>query len=300
VIIRPARESSRDRERGIALITVLWGLVILALIAAALLSAVRVTSRLAATTVARAQVTALAEAGLQEAVLGLLDRRPDHRWRVDGVPRTVGFAGTQLTITVWDEYGKIDLNNCNRELLQGLLTSAGLDSASVDPLVDKILDWREAGSLKRLNGAKADDYRAAGYDYRPRQGAFQTVDELRLVMDMAPELFERIRPALTIYAQKRTFNTQTAPREALLALPGMDAVAADTLLATRGSASSDSAASGPVAGGVIDPAIPTAGWPFTIRVEIPTPGGRFVRETVVRLTGDPARPYWVLARHDGS
>jgi general secretion pathway protein K len=290
---------TRDRrQRGLALVTVLWGLIILAVIAGAMLSAVRVSSRLAATILSRAQADALAEAGLQQAVLGLLDRRGDHRWRVDGVPRTVSFAGTELTVSIWDEYGKIDLNNCNRDLLQGLLASTGLDGAALDALVDKILDWRETGSLKRLNGAKDDDYQAAGYDYHPRQGPFQTIDELKLVMEMTPELFERLRPALTVYSQKRTFNALTAPREALLALPGMTPVAADTLIATRSVQAPNEPGSGPVVAGVIDPAIATAGWPFTMRVEVGGPGGRFTRETVIRLTGDPEHPYWLLARRD--
>ena len=34
---------------------------------------------------------------------------------------------------------------------------------------------------------------------------------------------------------------------------------------------------------------------FAIRAEVDMPDGRFVREAVVRLTDDPAQPYWLLA-----
>ena len=61
-----------ERQRGLALVTVLWGLVILAAIAAAMLSTGRVSSRLAAGGVERAKAEALAEAGVNRAVLGLM------------------------------------------------------------------------------------------------------------------------------------------------------------------------------------------------------------------------------------
>ena len=45
------------------------------------------------------------------------------------------------------------------------------------------------------------EYRAAGYAYGPRDGPFETVEELKLVMGMTPLLFEALAPVLTIYSQ---------------------------------------------------------------------------------------------------
>ena len=66
-------------------------------------------------------------------------------------------------------------------------------SVAASGLVDKVLDWREAGPGKRPSGAQEPDYRAAGFAHAPRNGPFQSVEELKLVMGMTPELYRRRR-----------------------------------------------------------------------------------------------------------
>lgn len=280
------------RERGLALVTVLWGLLILAVIAAAMLSTERISGRLSAAGLARAQAEALADAAVNRAVLGLLDSRIDHRWRVDGVPRDAVFKDRSVRVSIQDEYGKIDLNMANRDTLRQMFIVAGAKAEVADGLADAVLDWREWGDQRRLNGAKTDDYRAAGYGYRPRLGPFQTVDELQLVMGVTPELYRRLGSIVTVYSQRQNLHTQTAPRDALLSVPGMDVPQVDALIQARGGAI---LGTDPELNGLIDPSIQMAGWPFTIHVEVPMAQGRLVREVTIRLTGDNRRPYWVLA-----
>jgi general secretion pathway protein K len=284
-----------DRQRGFALVTVLWGVLILAVIAAAMLSSVRVSSNLAAAGLARAEAEALADAAVNRAVLGLLDPRVDHRWRVDGVTRGAVFKEWPVSVAIQDEYGKIDLNAAGRDMLRRMFVVAGRTPDEADGLADAVLDWREKGDAPRLHGAKADDYRKAGYDYVPRGGPFQTVGELKLVMGMTAALFRQIEPIVTVYSQRARLNTETAPLAALLSVPGMDAAQADTLIHTRNAGQPGSAGAGPITAGVIDPSLQLAGWPFTIRVEVPMKTGRLVRAVTIRLTGDLNRPFWVLA-----
>lgn len=283
------------RDGGFALVTVLWGLLILGAIAAVMLSTERISGRLAATGLARAQAEALFDAAVNRAVLGLLDRRADHRWRVDGTPRDAVFKDRAVSVTIQDEYGKIDLNMASRELLRSMFVVAGQTADSADALTDAVLDWREQGDLKRLNGAKAADYLAAGYDYVPRGGPFQTIEELQLVMGMTPRLFHEIEPIVTVYSQRQKVNDQTASRAALLSLPGMDVAKVEAIMATRAAGLADAAAAGPIVRGIIDPSVLLSGWPFTIRVEVPIGTEHWIRETTIRLTGDEGRPYWTLA-----
>ncbi len=84
-----------------------------------------------------------------------------------------------------------------------------------------MIDWRTPKNTRSLNGATADDYRNAGYAWLPRGGPFQSVDELALVMGMTPQIFARVAPALTVYSHQRDFDLRVAPKEALLAVPGM-------------------------------------------------------------------------------
>jgi general secretion pathway protein K len=284
-----------EQQRGLALVTVLWSLLVLAAIAAAMLSTGRVSSNLAAGGLARAKAEALVEAAVNRAVLGLIDPRADHRWRVDGVPRDAVFKEQPVSVAVQDEYGKIDLNLVDREALVRMFVVAGAGEEKAESLADATLDWRESGDLRRLHGAKSDDYRKAGYDYGPRGGPFQTIGELKLVMGMDAMLFRNLEPIVTVYSRRPSLNGQTASRAALLTIAGMDGPHADAFIQARNSAGPGSGGQGPIAGGVIDPSVQLAGWPFTIRVEVPMEAGRLLREVTIRLTGDKDRPFWVLA-----
>jgi general secretion pathway protein K len=276
------------------LVYVIWGIGLLSYIAVSLLWSGNVSYRLARNITEAAQLEATVEATINRAVLGLLDPRYDRRWRVDGVAQEFSFGGARVRVAIQDELGRIDLNHADGALLAGLFQSVGLDSFSASRLVDKILDWRDSTGLKRLNGAAAEDYRAAGFAYGPRNGPFQSVDELKLVMDMTPELFRRVEPALTVYSGRQFIDPQFAPREALMALPTMNADAAGSAIAARANQVTGSVFSG-TRPGVIDPIVPLQGRAFTIRADIDKSAGTLSREVAIRITDNPIQPYWVMS-----
>jgi general secretion pathway protein K len=267
------------------LLSVLWGLALLAAIATSFISAGSTSYRLARNALEAAEVDVAAEAAMNRVVLGLLDPNPERRWRTDGVARLIEFDGTRMQVRVQDELGRIDLNNADGTLLVGLFKSIGLDAQAASALVDKILDWRDSSGLKRLNGAKDPEYRAAGFPYHPRNGPFQSVDELKLVMDMTPELFRRVETALTVYSGRPSFDPQVATPEALRALPTMDAQKVATLVGSRNGASATAG-------------IPLIGRAFAIRIDIERPAGVQHREAVVRLTDHPQQIFWLLSWND--
>ena len=268
-----------------AILYVLWSLGLLGVIAVSFLSTGSVSHALSHTALTAARRQAAAEAAVTRAVLGLLDPRPEKRWRVDGIPQEIAFGDLKMQIAVQDELGRIDLNQADQGLLAGLLRSVGLTAAAAAGLADKILDWREAGPGRRLNGAKDSDYRAAGHAHGPRNGPFQSIDELHLVMGVSKDLYSQLEPALTVYSGRQFIDPQFAPREALLALPMMSRDAAAATMAARTQSSR---------GGIIDPAIPLGGRAFTVRAQMPGPTGAFLHEAVVRLNDHPSQPYWVL------
>jgi len=282
-----------DGRRGFALLTVLWCVALLALIAGVVLSSGVASRRSSHVAVERAEADALAEAGINDAILALLAPQPGNQRRVDGAPYALNFAGAEVTVSIQDENGKIDLNHADGALLAGLFTSAGVAADEAAALSDRIQGWREAGAGKRLNGAIAEDYRAAGYEYGPRNAPFQSVDELKLVMGMSPELFRKVAPALTVYSHRGSVNRQTAPREVLLALGVTNGAGVDQIIASRGVAAG--AAGGGLIGGILAPSIALTDWAFAIRAKVTMPSGNVHgRESVVRITNDPQRPYWIL------
>jgi general secretion pathway protein K len=270
-------------------VTVLWGIGLLTIAALSLMWSGNISYQLAHNGLEVASINAMAEAVIHRTILGLSDPRRDKAWRPDGVAQSFMFEGQSIKLVVQDELGRIDLNRADTGLLTGLFRSVGLSPEGVVGTVDKILDWRDSTPLKHANGAKEQDYRMAGLGYGPRNGAFQSVDELMLVLGMTPALFAQVKPALTVYSGRQFIDPQVAPREALLALSGMDSPRVASIIAER--------TSRPYAGPSIDPgnaSMSLAGRAYTIRTEIARPSGVVVREAAIRLTANPAQPYFML------
>jgi general secretion pathway protein K len=226
------------------LITVLWGIAVLAMIAVSLLSSGSTCPQCTGNRTEQCN----AQAAVARAALALLEPQNDKKWPLDGRAQDFIFEGTRVRISIQDELGRIDLNQTEGSLLVSLFQSAGLDLLAAGKVVDKILDWRDPGPLKRLNGAKGQDYRSAGFNYTPRNGPFQSVDELKLVMDMTPELYGRVAPALTVYSGRPRIDPQVATREAMLALPLMDQQKVTDLINRRLSQPSAQLQTLPIAG----------------------------------------------------
>lgn len=218
---RPGRPNIRQRESGVALVIVLW-IVALVTITAGTFSALARTEHLQARNLLdSARARAAAEAGLHRAVYEL--RNPDMttRWLADGRPYAFPFDQAVVQVEMIDERGKIDLNVADDITLLNFLTAHGLEEADAVRISDAVLDWRDEDDLVRPNGAELDDYLAAGRGYGPADGPFLSVEEFQQVLGVDFQLFQRLRPALTVHSRRRLPEAAFAPFEALLALPGM-------------------------------------------------------------------------------
>jgi general secretion pathway protein K len=278
-------------ERGWALVSVLWVVTGLSLLAASVELLSANTFRLERETLHHAQAEAALDAGLARAVLALGAPDLPDRWRTDGTPYSFQFGDVTLSIAIQDELGRFDLNAVDGSILVSLLLSQGCSPDDAEKLSDSILDWRSSNAdsgLHGLHGATDADYEAAGLSYRPRHAAFQSVDELRLVLGMSPELYDKIRPALTVYTKKPMVDPSVATREALLALYGGNTTQVDDILRAR----TDLSASGQQLG---DTSLSLAGRAFSISVETEIDNRRYRRAAVVMLTADKDHPYLVLS-----
>ncbi|MGJ4946246.1 general secretion pathway protein GspK [Bradyrhizobium sp. HKCCYLS1011] len=266
------------------LITVLWVLGLLTTVSLSLLWDSNVSYRLVHNDCDAAILNAIADGAVDYAVSGLFDQQSDHLWQQDEV-HLLQLGGAEIRIMAQDELGKIDINKADPALLSSLLQSTGMDADAAAGLADKIVDWRTTTELKHLNGAKEFDYRAANSPHRPRNGPFQSIDELLLVMDMTPALFRRIEPALTVYSGSQFVDPRHATPEALAALP--------EVIRKPGTAS-DGPHAFPI-GGNDGQSSSLRGRAFTIRIEIEKSGQVSRYQAVVRMTDNPARPYFLLS-----
>ena len=279
----------RSHDRGWALVSVLCVVSMLALLAAATQELTITSSRAERATEDAASIDADFDAGLARALVGVSDQRPETRWRVDGIAQHFAYDGAKMTITVQDEAGRIDLNAADQSMISRLLQSAGLDLDAANALTDKILDWRSTSDLVRLHGATDQEYASRGYPWRPRHGPFQSVDELKLVMDMTPSLFARIRPAITVNSKRPAIDLSVAPKEALQAFYLDNPSKVDDTLRQR----ADAAARGQ-ATNIVSPETTQYGQTYDVSIALTKNGRRRDREIVAMLTGDDKHPYIVL------
>jgi len=202
----------------------LWVLVLLAAMAVSVAYSQRLELAMAANFKEEREARALVEAGIEFMVLQVLSQwgQPEPEdWRADGMVRPWSFGGRTIGVAAAPETARIDINMAMPEQFDALFKSVGLEDAEAQRLRDVILDWRDGDDQHLLHGAEDPEYRRAGLPYGAKDGNFETVEELRQLLDMTPEIYSRIAPALTVYSARRTVNPFYAPPQVLAALPGM-------------------------------------------------------------------------------
>lgn len=286
------------RERGVALLLVLWVTVLLATLLAGVAAASRSHSQAALYGSERVRAELAAEAGLAHAVAGL--RAPDleHQWIPDGRPYSFDFDGAKVTVAVVDANGMLDLNAASPTLLRGVFEAAGVDALAADRLAQTVAAWR-GGAAAAAGGT----YRGAtppGVATGQAHGPFRTIDQLARLPGVDQALFAKLAPAVTVFSGRNYADASYAGPLVLAALRGIDVHAADTLVAQRRTRAAqpgagngqalDAVANGPLVagyGGMVERIFSVA--------EMPDGTHAGVDVTIrLALTGGRARPYKVL------
>ena len=209
----------QSRQRGAALLLVLW---LLALFTA-LVAVFAVTARtegvqgrfLARSTAARYA----AEAGLELAAVHLSGPDMLQRWVPDGRPNRVEFEGYTLEVRVLDESAKVDLNVAAPELLIGLITAVGGDYDRARQIAGAVADFRDADTLLTPEGgAEEPQYQAADLPHGAKDRPFESPTELRQVLGVDQALYEKLLPHVTVYTGLARPNPTFASPEVLRAL----------------------------------------------------------------------------------
>src|SRR5262245_7577473 len=203
-----------ERQRGFALLVVLWIVTLLALQISIFNLAVRDAGTLAGNELAMARGEALAAAGVEMAAARLMEPAGEWQWPADGRSREVGFGGARLFITITDEAGRFDINEVDGEVLDALLHPFGGSADAVTQWID-------------------------------RNGPFLDPTELAHALGLPPSALQSLTPYLTVHGGDGRINPLAAPREALLILPGADPAEVDraSILRQRGAAAADVARS---------------------------------------------------------
>jgi general secretion pathway protein K len=288
-----------QKQRGIAVIIVLWLTIMLTVIASGFAFSMRSEALGARNALSVAQARTAADGAVDRMAFELSRPRYPSAWVSDGQAHTWSEGDVTVTATAVDESARIDLNAAPDALLKGLLEHvAGTDPETTSKIVDAILDWRDPDDNRRPNGAEEADYRLAGLKQKPANAPFETVTEVSRVMGVTPAIYARIADSLTVQSRQPGVNAQLAPRDVLLAMPTASPEAVDAYIAQRTDALANKLAVPPFppAANYVAGAVPV----WRIRVVASAPDGvTFIREAVVRPSGDARRPLLTLTWQEG-
>lgn len=299
--------SATGEERGIALIMVLWVLTVLMVIVLAFSYMGRTEMQASLAFRQGIEKKFLAEAGIERAIMEIVYRRMnpnpqvvlegDETWKTDGTPYTVKTDDGYYTVNIIDESGKININTLNDTsaiIMRNLLINSGVQEAEADTIVDSILDWKDADDLTRLHGAESDYYMSLPNPYKAKNANFDTLEELLLVKGMTQEILygtdkkKGIIDFLTVNSNSGVINANAAPKEVLMAVPGITAEVAEAIASSRGNPA-DAASVANLQGllAVVQP-------PFNSLVSLGSAGNAFTVESSA-YKGDSKGAYTVKA-----
>ena len=112
-----------------------------------------------------------------------------------------------------------------------LLRNLDIDEA----VLPAILDWLDPDTDERFpNGAEDDYYSRLKPAYRTANHGFVDVSELKLVRGVDGEVFDKLRPFITVLPEATAINVNTAPVEVLMSLgPALDRATATMIIEAR-------------------------------------------------------------------
>ena len=221
------------KEKGLALVLVLWIVTLLIIMSSSFALTIQRESVIISGLKEKAEASALAEAGIYYAITRLFHADNEKKWNGSNSLYQLIFNEKEIRILIADESGKIAINQVGEEQLLILFDSIGLDEEVANSLSDAILDWRDKNDLHRVNGAEQPQYDEAGLKYGPRNAPFENIEEIQMVLGMTPEIYRQIEDLVSIYAKSAKINPTTASKEILLTLPDVDEEMVDEYMQQR-------------------------------------------------------------------
>ncbi len=239
-------------EKGIALLMVLWILTILMVLVLSFSFMTKTDIYATLSFKEGTEKKLLAEAGTERGILELFYRNANKNqaiilegheiWKIDGRSYKDKMGEGEYSVRLTDESGKIGINaitDANSDILRNLIKTLGVQEEEVNTIVDSILDWKDADDLHHLNGAEDDYYMSLPNPYKAKNANFDTLEELLLVKGMTSEILygndeqKGIIDLLTVYSSTNKINVNAAPKEVLMAIPGITPEIADSIISFR-------------------------------------------------------------------
>jgi general secretion pathway protein K len=217
-MLRTCFDRLRD-DRGFVLILVIGALALLALAALAFAKVTNSYVRSVAADIAVAKAEALADAGVNIAILATAEWRRDPnqkpRFAFDGsTNRCVLEAGEVLRISVQDVSGRVDLNAGDERHLAAVFRATNASNDEASKYARAITQYR--------TGGKSDDELDVSDTSVGSPRLFIAVEELGRVPGLPPDTVRTVRSLVTIHSGRIRTNPRFASINLLRALAHPD------------------------------------------------------------------------------
>ena len=243
------------RERGAALLMVMWTFAVLAVLAGEFARAMREEAQSTLNYKLETEAHYVAIAGINEALLAAvtfngkvdaveseatgeheLDDEEEDEGAAAARRLMLGrgdwvdgdFDGQPYQVRFFDESGKISLNSdaLDENNLKIIIGNLGFDEETAEVIADSILDWRDDNDEHRANGAEDDYYEGLERPYACKNAPFDSVDELLYVRGVTRDAFygneeyPGLRDVFTTAHSSSRINPTAVPQEVEIALCG--------------------------------------------------------------------------------
>jgi general secretion pathway protein K len=200
------RQPRKPKDRGAALVLVLWGSVVMAIIAAAAARQAYTSAVVVNAGSELVRTRALADGGIRAAWSAYADGRINDFTALWGCR-----AGDDvLLVRVQPEIARVDINMASEEMLAALYNAAGLDEQAAGDLATATIDYRNFGDGAEDSGAQVVQGTARIPEGAFRRGPFQTIEELGYLPGMDAALFRALADDITVEGRSSDVDLDNA------------------------------------------------------------------------------------------
>lgn len=271
-------------DQGAALIIVLWLIVLLTLLSTAVTSMTVGERRAVERDVESVADAAIADSAIRLMLLQLLCATPEASTQL---PATAQLSVMEQSVDtmVEPETGRVDLNAAPQALLFAVFAANGWSESAAQEMAVNIVHWRSVSATVIDAGSDNEANQVMGMSSTLRDGAFESVEELRQVLhgeSITPNLLN----AFTVYTHAALPQELVAPAEVGRTLEWADQ---HRLLGRRWISASDNSSQVSKGTGTV------VGELLRLTACYVRDKSKSCRVAVVRLTGNVSKPYQVFA-----
>lgn len=184
------RHHSSHKQRGVALIAVLWLIAILSLAAITTLRVLSFDMEITTSKVHGSRAFHLAEMGIAVGANPSVERSDPLLHRIDEE------NNEEFHVTLTSESARFNINSLvlaeDKSLIRSIFIEWGMELDAAQALTDALTDWVDADDEEALNGAEFEDYNQMGRINQPFNRPFYDIEEVSLVRGM--DEIEALKP----------------------------------------------------------------------------------------------------------